>query len=88
MSEENKTVYKNSPLEMQDVVISPENEFVQPESEVVKEQIVREKKPLLEPLKTNRFFAVRILYHILRSIWIVAMIVGGFIAWIISLLFI
>lgn len=57
-------------------------------NEPTQQTIIQKKVPLLEPLKTNRFFLVRVLYFILRSIWIIAMIIGGFIAWIISLLFI
>ena len=53
------------------------------------ETLVSNKKiSILEPLKTNRFLIIRLLYHFLRSVWIVAMVVGGFIAWIISMLFI
>ena len=72
-----------------------ENSDTETKSEVLEKMLEEkpaqtnaEKKPFLEPLKTNRFFLVRILYYVLRSIWIVAMIVGSLIAWIISLLFI
>ena len=49
---------------------------------------VAKKKYFIDPLKTSRFVVVRGLYHVLRSIWIVAMVIGGIIAWIISMLFI
>lgn len=38
--------------------------------------------------ENSRFLALRILYHILRSAWTVVMVVGGFIAWLIAMLFI
>ena len=80
-------------LEILDATITPPNsalasENIEKELQTVEEGKVAEKKPLIEPLKTSRFFLIRVLYHILRSIWIVAMIIGGLIAWIISLLFI
>lgn len=67
---------------------SSENSESELNVETTQQAIIQKKVPLLEPLKTNRFFLVRVLYFILRSIWIIAMIIGGFIAWIISLLFI
>jgi len=42
----------------------------------------------LEDWKNHRFRFIRITYHILASIWTVVMVVGGFIAWLISFLFI
>lgn len=85
---ENNADVPDSLLETSQTVFLPENTSNEIESQPNLQEIVPDKKPFLEPLKTNRFFLIRVLYHILRSIWIVAMIVGGFIAWIISLLFI
>lgn len=45
-------------------------------------------KSFSEKWKTSRFFLVRGSFVVLRSIWMVVMVVGGFIAWLISLLFI
>lgn len=38
----------------------------------------------LEQLKTSRFWLVRGIYFIVASIWTIVMIVGGFIAWLVS----
>ena len=42
----------------------------------------------IEKWKTNRFLIVRGTYFVLHSVWMVIMVVGGFIAWLIALLFI
>ncbi len=65
-----------------------DSKSIETESEFVGTSIVEKKVPFLEPLKTNRFFLIRVLYYLLRSIWIVVMIIGGILAWIISMLFI
>lgn len=91
MSQENSEInkeFQDSEVETLTNTIILENENIEARTELSTKSHQIEKKPFLEPLKTNRFFLIRVLYHILRSIWIVAMIVGGFIAWIISLLFI
>lgn len=46
------------------------------------------KTSILEKLKTHRFLMVRAIYYTLHSIWLAAMAIGGFIAWLISFLFI
>lgn len=38
--------------------------------------------------QTNRFLIVRGSYYIVRTVWMTVMVIGGFIAWLISLLFI
>lgn len=65
-----------------------DSKSIETESESIGTSIVEKKVPFLEPLKTNRFFLIRVLYYLLRSIWIVVMIIGGILAWIISMLFI
>ncbi|QAA80451.1 hypothetical protein EI546_01325 [Aequorivita sp. H23M31] len=45
-------------------------------------------KSFAERWKTNRFWLVKGSYYILHTVWMIVMIVGGFIAWLISLLFI
>ena len=52
------------------------------------QEIVVEKKSFSERWKTNRFWLVRGSFHVLKSVWMVAVVIGGFIAWLISLLFI
>lgn len=42
----------------------------------------------IEKWKSHPFWLFRISYLILHSIWLVAMAIGGFIAWLISFLFI
>ncbi|MDD2983615.1 MAG: hypothetical protein PHQ74_09520 [Crocinitomicaceae bacterium] len=85
---ENNADVPDSLLEANQTVFIPENTANEVESQPDLQERNPDKKPFIEPLKTNRFFLIRVLYHILRSIWIVAMIVGGFIAWLIALLFI
>lgn len=38
--------------------------------------------------KNNRFWLLRASYHVLRTVWIIVMAIGAFIAWLISMLFI
>lgn len=47
-----------------------------------------EKKSFTERWKTSRFLLVRGSFSVLRSVWMVVMVVAGFIAWLISMLFI
>ncbi len=49
---------------------------------------VEENKSFSERWKTNRFWLVRGLYYVLQTVWMIVMFIGGFIAWLISLLFI
>lgn len=81
--ESDKSVSENqdSPLPSS---ISPSNT----QSEVFSELEISEKKSFSEKWRTNRFWIVKGAYHILRSVWVVVMFIGGFIAWLISLLFI
>lgn len=46
------------------------------------------KVSIAEKWKTHRYWLPRAVYFVLHSIWIVAMAIGGFIAWLISFLFI
>ena len=43
---------------------------------------------IAEKWKTHRYLLPRVVYYVFHSIWIVAMAIGGFIAWLISFLFI
>lgn len=52
------------------------------------ESEIEEKLPFLERWKTSRFFLLRGIYYVLYSVWMIVVVVGGFIAWLISLLFI
>lgn len=56
--------------------------------ESVLESEIEEKLPFLERWKTSRFFLLRGIYYVLYSVWMIVVVVGGFIAWLISLLFI
>jgi len=46
------------------------------------------KQSFTDRWKYNRFWLIRASYHVLRTIWIIVMAIGAFIAWLISLLFI
>ena len=47
-----------------------------------------EKESFSERWSNSRFWLVRGSYVVLRAVWTVVMVIGGFIAWLISLLFI
>ena len=49
---------------------------------------VSEKQSLIERWKNSRFRLVRAMYILVVSIWTVVMVIGGFIVWLISFLFI
>lgn len=49
---------------------------------------VEEKKSFTERLETSRFWLVRGTYQVIRTVWMVVMVIGGFIAWLIAMLFI
>lgn len=91
MSEEiNKDSVENedSVVKIQDASTVSENNSIETTPRTERKVSYIHKKTFLYPLKANRFLLVRILYYILRSIWIVVMIVGGFLAWLLSMLFI
>lgn len=44
-------------------------------------------KDFMERWKTNRFWVIRATYYIVISVWTIILVVGGFIAWLISFLF-
>lgn len=46
------------------------------------------KESFTERWRTSRFWLVKGSYHVLRSIWLTVMVIGGFIVWLISFLFI
>lgn len=79
------------------------NNFSQQERDMTSNSLARRQKELrlereaeknakreevIEKWKKHRFWLVRISYLILHSIWIVAVSIGGFIAWLISILFV
>lgn len=47
-----------------------------------------EGKSFLARWKTSRFWVIRAIYIFLVSVWTIVMIIGGFILWLISFLFI
>ncbi|MGO3183914.1 MAG: hypothetical protein ACTIJ9_13895 [Aequorivita sp.] len=79
---------KTSVLETQDSTSTSKNTTRETDSEPVLKAEVEEKKSFSERWETNRFWLVRGTYHVLRSVWMVVMFIGGLIAWLISLLFI
>lgn len=72
-------------LETQDALSTSKN---QPDHDFVLEAKVVKKKPFDERWRTNRFFLVRGSYFVLKSVWMVVMAIGAFIAFVISMLFI
>lgn len=46
------------------------------------------KKSFTEKWENHRFWLVRASYIVLRSVWMIVLAIGGFIAWLIALLFI
>ncbi|KJJ38164.1 hypothetical protein [Aequorivita vladivostokensis] len=65
---------------------SQESSTVKEPTPEAKPQI--EKKSFFERWSNSRFWLVRGSYVVLRAVWTVVMVIGGFIAWLISLLFI
>lgn len=45
------------------------------------------KTSIADKWKNHRFLLPRAIYYLLHSIWIAAVAIGGFIAWLISMLF-
>ncbi|HLW32029.1 MAG TPA: hypothetical protein VKX40_07190 [Aequorivita sp.] len=81
--------HDNNPfLENQDSSSSSKNNSIKPEPHPVLKAEVVEEISFTERWKTNRFWLVRGSYYLLRTVWIIVMAIGGFIAWLISLLFI
>lgn len=79
---------KGSGLAVQDDISSPTDVLGENEHEHVLEAEVVQETSFSERWKTHNFLLVRGSYFVLRSVWMVAMFIGGLIAWIISLLFI
>lgn len=46
------------------------------------------KVSISEKWKNHRYWIPRAIYYVFHTVWIIAMAIGGFIAWLISLLFI
>lgn len=78
----------SSVLEAQDSKLTFENSVLEMNSEADSELDVVKKRSLSEAWQTNRFWLVRGSYYFLRSVWTIVMLIGGFIVWLISLLFI
>ena len=78
----------SSVLGTQDSTLSSKNNSLETEPEPRTEAEVLEKSTFSERWKTSRFWLIRGIYHVLRSVWMVVMVIGGFIVWLISLLFI
>lgn len=86
---DNDTLGNNgSNLENRNSTLTSMNNSSKAESAPVLEAEIVDNRSFSERWKTNRFWLVRGSYTVLRSVWIVAMFIGGAIAWLISLLFI
>lgn len=75
-------------LQGQDSTLASENPTDKPAHSASKKAITHEKRSFTDRWKYNRFWLIRASYHVLRTIWIIVMAIGAFIAWLISLLFI
>ena len=78
----------SSVIKTQDSTLNSKNNSKETESETVLKAEVVAEKSFSERWKTNRFWLVRATYYVLRSVWMIVMVIGGFIVWLISLLFI
>ncbi|MBB6681276.1 hypothetical protein H4O20_07450 [Aequorivita sp. 609] len=81
------TELENANLEKQESELPSTNNENKIEPEIVSDSEVEEDS-FTEKWKNNRFLLIRGTYYLLHSIWMVIMVVGGFIAWLIALLFI
>lgn len=75
-----------SDIKNQDPTMSSINNSIETESDVGIE--VEEKKSFIEKWKTNRFWLIKGTYYVLQTVWTTVMVIGGFILWLISFLFI
>lgn len=75
-----------SDIKNQDPTMSSINNSIETESDVGIE--VEEKKSFIEKWKTNRFWLIKGTYYVLQTVWMTVMVIGGFILWLISFLFI
>ncbi len=79
---------QNSILKPTNSSLTSKNNSKKPEPETVYEAEAVAKKSFSQRWETSRFWLVRGSYIVLRSVWMVVMFIGGFIVWLISLLFI
>ena len=82
------TELENATIEKQESVIASTNNENKIEPEIVSETEIEEEESFMEKWKSHRFLLVRGTYFFFHSIWMVVMVIGGFIAWLIALLFI
>ncbi|WP_313114880.1 hypothetical protein [Aequorivita sediminis] len=82
------TELENANTDRQESEIPSTNNENEIEPAIVSEPEVAEEDSFIEKWKNNRFLLIRGTYYLLHSIWMVIMVVGGFIAWLIALLFI
>lgn len=62
--------------------------IIETEPEAILKTKVVVEKSFTERWKTHRFWLVRGTYYVLYSVWMIVMVIAGFIAWLVSLLFI
>ena len=75
-------------LETSNPTLTSKNTSRETEPESILEAEGDEKVSFFERWKTSRFWLVRGTYYVLYSVWMIVVVIGGFIAWLISLLFI
>jgi|GEM_PF-1659385 len=77
-----------SVLKIQGSVLSLKNTSKNGDDQHISKAENIEKPSFSERWQNHRFWLVKGSYYLLRSVWIIVMFTGGFIAWLISLLFI
>lgn len=75
-------------LKTQKVALSSENTSSESNRKHTGKAAVVEKVSFIDRWKTNRFWLVRGTYYVLYSVWMTVIVIAGFIAWLISFLFI
>ena len=79
---------KGSGLDTQDSTSTSKNTLRETEAKPVLKVEVEEGLSFSERWKTNRFWLIRGTYYVLYSVWMTVIVIAGFIAWLISFLFI
>lgn len=75
-------------LKAQDAILTSEHITSEAAAEDDQQSDIEKMKSFFVKMKTHRFFLIRFIYYILFSIWLIAVMIAGLIAWIISMLLI
>jgi len=72
----------------QNSTLTSQNNHDKKTHSVTKKNNTQKKRSFSDRWENNRFWLIRASYKILRTIWMIVMGIGVFIAWLISMLFI